>query len=95
MSHTNVRGRWARSGLLASVFAVLVSFVVWGSAGASTSPAWTGTFTNFHTSTWDSQWGMTSDTAQCAGASGSFGCNWGYSNLQPVADSTAPGGARR
>ena len=50
-----------------------------------------GTFDNFHSSPWISQWGSTSDTAQCQGASGAFTCNWGYGNLQPVTDPTAPG----
>ena len=57
----------------------------------STVPAWTGTFDNFHSTGWNSSWGTISDTKQCQGASGSFTCNWGYGNLQPVSDSTAPG----
>ena len=57
-------------------------------------PAWTGNFNNFHTSGWNSSWGLTSDSQQCAGASGSFGCNWGYGNMQAVSDSTAPGGGQ-
>ncbi|MEZ0113408.1 fibronectin type 3 domain-containing protein [Catenulispora sp. EB89] len=61
------------------------------SASASTVPAWTGTFDNFHTAPWIAHWGTTSDTAQCQGASGTFGCNWGYGNLAPVTDSSAPG----
>ncbi|WP_194916221.1 fibronectin type III domain-containing protein [Catenulispora rubra] len=60
-------------------------------APASTVPAWTGTFDNFHTAPWIANWGTTSDTAQCQGASGTFGCNWGYGNLAPVTDSSAPG----
>jgi chitodextrinase len=58
---------------------------------ASTVPAWTGTFDNFHTAPWAANWGPTSDTAQCQGVAGAFTCNWGYGNLQPVTDSTAPG----
>ncbi|WP_370373650.1 fibronectin type III domain-containing protein [Catenulispora sp. GP43] len=60
-------------------------------APASTVPAWTGTFDNFHTAPWIANWGTTSDTAQCQGASGTFTCNWGYGNLAPVTDSSAPG----
>jgi fibronectin type 3 domain-containing protein len=60
-------------------------------APASTVPAWTGTFDNFHTAPWIANWGTTSDTAQCQGASGTFNCNWGYGNLAPVTDSSAPG----
>ena len=62
---------------------------------ASTVPAWTGTFDNFHTSPWIAEWGTTSDTAQCQGASGAFACNWGYGNMKPVADSSAPRAAGR
>ena len=60
----------------------------------STVPVWTGTFDNFHSAGWNSDWGTISDTEQCQGASGSFTCNWGYGNLQPVSDSTAPGGGQ-
>ncbi|MFC0430939.1 fibronectin type III domain-containing protein [Kutzneria buriramensis] len=61
---------------------------------AASSPAWTGTFDNFHTSSWNSSWGLTSDSAQCKGATSTAPCNWGYNNLQPVSDPTAPGGGQ-
>jgi hypothetical protein len=61
-------------------------------APASTAPAWTGSFSGINDTSWHSTWGVTSDSAQCAGASGTFSCNWGYSNMQAVNDSTAPGG---
>jgi fibronectin type 3 domain-containing protein len=61
-------------------------------APASTAPAWTGSFSGINDTSWHSTWGATSDSAQCAGASGTFSCNWGYSNMQAVNDGTAPGG---
>jgi hypothetical protein len=90
MSHNRVRAR-----LWAALVALLVVLLSWGSAdvaAADTSPAWTGTFDNFHTSSWNSSWGLTSDTAQCAIAVGTYNCNWGYDNLQAVTDSTSPNG---
>jgi fibronectin type 3 domain-containing protein len=72
----------------------MVSCISLGSANASTTPAWTESFTNFHTAGWDSSWGLTSDTAQCPIATGTYNCNWGYTNLQPVSDPTAPGGGQ-
>ena len=60
----------------------------------STTPAWTGSFSGFNTPAWASGWGTTSNTAQCAGASGTFACNWGYQDMQTVADPTAPGGGQ-
>jgi fibronectin type 3 domain-containing protein len=98
VSHNRIRGRLALAVVWAAALALLISFVSWGSADAgavtpsSSSPAWTGTFDNFHSSGWNSSWGLTSDTAQCAIATGTYNCNWGYSNLQPVSDATSPSG---
>ncbi|HEX4225642.1 MAG TPA: cellulose binding domain-containing protein [Pseudonocardiaceae bacterium] len=90
MRHTRVRAT-----LWAALVAVVVVFMSWGSAdvaAADTTPAWTGTFDNFHGTSWNSSWGLTSDTAQCAIAVGTYNCNWGYNNLQAVSDSTSPNG---
>ena len=98
MSHHHIRGGRAAAGVLATVVAVIVAVLSWQAAAATsatptgTTPAWTGSFTGFHSTSWNSQWGTTSDTSQCAGASGSFTCNWGYGNMQAVNDPTAPGG---
>ncbi|HEY4457678.1 MAG TPA: fibronectin type III domain-containing protein [Pseudonocardiaceae bacterium] len=90
MTHTRVRAT-----LWAAMVALLVVFISWGTAdvaAAGTSPSWTGTFDNFHTSGWNSSWGLTSDTAQCPIAVGTYNCNWGYGNLQAVNDATSPSG---
>jgi fibronectin type 3 domain-containing protein len=90
------------SGLGCAV-AVLVGILVVASASAaipnttlaaSSSPAWAGTFDNFHTSGWNSSWGLTPDSTQCKGATSTAPCNWGYNNLQPVSDPTTPGGGQ-
>lgn len=84
-----------RATLLAGVVALLTVFTMWGSTGlasADTTPAWTGTFDNFHTAAWNASWGLTSDTAQCAIAVGTYACNWGYDNLQTVSDPGSPDG---
>ncbi|MEZ0070468.1 fibronectin type 3 domain-containing protein [Streptacidiphilus sp. MAP12-20] len=59
---------------------------------SSTAPSWTGTFDAFHTPAWNSSWGLTSDTQQCAIAVGTSPCNWGYQNLKPVTDAASPAG---
>jgi hypothetical protein len=90
MTHNRIR-----SSLWGAVVALLVVFISLGSANvaaADTSPAWTGTFNNFHAASWNSAWGLTSDTAQCAIAVGNYNRNWGYDNLQAVNDSTSPNG---
>ncbi|HJP78826.1 MAG TPA: cellulose binding domain-containing protein [Pseudonocardiaceae bacterium] len=90
MKHTRIQ-----AALWGAVVALLVVFMSVGSAdvaAADTTPAWTGTFDNFHSSGWNSSWGLTSDTAQCAIAVGNYNCNWGYPNLQAVNDSTSPNG---
>ncbi|MBF9069824.1 fibronectin type III domain-containing protein [Streptacidiphilus fuscans] len=61
-------------------------------ATSSTVPAWTGTFDSFHSSGWNSGWGLTSDSAQCPIAVGTYSCNWGYENLKPISDATSPAG---
>ncbi|HEY4022499.1 MAG TPA: cellulose binding domain-containing protein [Pseudonocardiaceae bacterium] len=90
MTHTR-----ARASLWAAMIALLVVLISWGTAdvaAAGTSPSWTGTFDNFHTSGWNSSWGLTSDTAQCPIAVGTYNCNWGYANTQAVTDPTSPSG---
>jgi hypothetical protein len=98
MSSTRRSVRSLRSLITApAAIALAVAALTLGTVGtasaapAAGSPAWTGTFTSFHTSSWDKSWGLTSDTAMCAIAVGTYTCNWGYKNLQPIADSTAPG----
>lgn len=108
MAHRKGRARLGLLGAFATVPAVVAATVAFQSpalgstpaaaanvaAPTSTVPAWTGNFDNFHTSGWNSSWGLTSDSQQCQGASGSFSCNWGYGNMQAVSDSTAPGGGQ-
>jgi len=105
MTHRKARARLGLLGALVTAIAVVVATVSFqttalaapaaaATAPASTVPAWSSNFTNFHTSGWNSSWGLTSDTQQCQGASGAFTCNWGYGNMQPVSDSTAPGGGQ-
>jgi fibronectin type 3 domain-containing protein len=84
-----------RVAIMAALVALLVGLLSWGTAdvaAAGTSPSWSGTFDNFHTSSWNANWGLTSDTTQCAIATGTYNCNWGYNNLQAVNDSTSPNG---
>jgi hypothetical protein len=87
----------ARSLLIVAVAtAAFASAVTLASAQTSVTPAvssvaWTGTFDGFPATSWHSAWGATSDSQLCQGATSTATCNWGYSNMQPVSDPTAPG----
>ncbi|HEV2376308.1 MAG TPA: hypothetical protein VGS19_29575 [Streptosporangiaceae bacterium] len=58
---------------------------------ASSTPAFTGTFTSFPAYAWHHTWGIISNKKQCQGATSTAPCNWGYKNMKAVSDSTAPG----
>jgi chitodextrinase len=102
MSHRRVLGRIARVGAWALALTLVTSGVALASSGtiaaAPTTPSvastWSTDFSNFHTPSWNNNYGLTSDTQVCKGATSSSTCNWGYSNFQPVSDPTAPGGGQ-
>jgi MYXO-CTERM domain-containing protein len=60
----------------------------------ATAPRFVGTFSDFNSPAWRSQWGIVPDTLTCKIAVGSASCNWGYGNLKAVDEPGTPGGGQ-
>ena len=71
-----------------------------GMSVAGATSGWSSDFSGFAGSSWAGNWGLTSNTEQCQGATSTFGCNWGFAgaqtkgtnNVTTINDPTTPGG---